>query len=136
MSSDKSDAKRPGKKQRQATPEQKVRSLSIEISSLSQKMKSVPKFSPEWTLSKVEMKLVYDELNYICEKSMRSLSVEISNLSRKMNSLPKLSPEWKLSKLMMKLIIDELEHFHAESIAIGTRACILDGENPNSLAYN
>jgi len=59
---------RLGKEQRQgpkkkATPAEKVRSLSMEISSLSQKMKSVPKFSPEWTLSKLEMKLISDELS-------------------------------------------------------------------------
>jgi len=117
-------AARPGKKERpkqkkKATREETVRSLSMEISCLSQKMKSVPKFSPEWTLSRLEMKLISDEVQHICAKSLRDLGAEISSLHHKMNTVPTFSPEWKLSKLEMKLIANELEYFQAKSTATG-----------------
>mmetsp|Transcript_16690 Transcript_16690/g.30294 ORF Transcript_16690/g.30294 Transcript_16690/m.30294 type:complete len:631 (+) Transcript_16690:1295-3187(+) len=58
------------KKKKKVTPEENMRNLSIECVSLSHRMKSLPKFSPEWTLSKLELKLISDELEYLYAESM------------------------------------------------------------------
>ena len=41
------------------------RNLSLEFLSLYQKMKRVPKYSPEWTLIKVEIRFIVEELEYL-----------------------------------------------------------------------
>ena len=43
------------------------KSLGIQFATLNKKMKSAPKFTPEWTLAKVEMKLIAEELGYLSE---------------------------------------------------------------------
>jgi len=47
-----------------------MRSLSVEISSLSHKMSTAPKLSPEWKLSKLELKLIAEELEYFHAESI------------------------------------------------------------------
>jgi len=62
--------KHSGRQKKKVTPEEEMRNLSIECVGLSKKMKSVPKFSPEWKLSKVEMKLITDELKFLYKESL------------------------------------------------------------------
>lgn len=69
-SEDKKRSVRKKKKEKKLTPEDKMRNLSTECLSLSHRLKSLPKFSPEWTLSKMEMTLITDELEYLYEESM------------------------------------------------------------------
>mmetsp|Transcript_30271 Transcript_30271/g.72029 ORF Transcript_30271/g.72029 Transcript_30271/m.72029 type:complete len:566 (-) Transcript_30271:2711-4408(-) len=49
-----------------------LRSLSQECMRLSHRMRSLPPFSPEWTLSKVEMGFVTEEMEFLYEESLRS----------------------------------------------------------------
>merc|ERR1712087_480337 len=58
------------KKPKKVTPEEKMRNLSMECISLSARMRRLRKFSPEWTLSKLEMKLISEELEYLYAESI------------------------------------------------------------------
>ena len=46
------------------------RTLKMDSINLSQRVSSLPKFSPEWTLSKMELKMVTDELEFLYNESM------------------------------------------------------------------
>lgn len=58
------------KKEKKLTPEEKMKNLSTDFINLSHRMKGMPKFSPEWTLSKMEMKLITEELEFLYAESM------------------------------------------------------------------
>ncbi|KAL7554686.1 hypothetical protein ACHAWF_018202 [Thalassiosira exigua] len=62
--------KKSRRRRKKLTPEDKMRKLSTEVLRLSNQLKSLPKFSPEWTLAKVEMKQITDELEFLYAKSM------------------------------------------------------------------
>lgn len=48
-----------------------LKDLGIECLRLSQRLNDLPKFSPEWTLSKVELKLVTEEMEYLYLESLQ-----------------------------------------------------------------
>lgn len=47
-----------------------LKELGIECLRLSKRLNQLPKFSPEWTLSKVELRLVTEEMEYLYESSL------------------------------------------------------------------
>ena len=53
------------------TPQEQIRSLSQECMRLSRRLHSLPRFSPEWTLTKVELGFVSDEMEYFYQESLR-----------------------------------------------------------------
>ncbi len=53
--------------------------LSGEFASITKKMNSLTKFSPEWTLSKVELKFVGEELEHLYAESSRNKKKESSS---------------------------------------------------------
>jgi len=64
------EKERPAEKKKEnLTSRETMRDLGIEFSSLSRRMKSLSKFSPEWRLSKLEMELISDELQYLYVES-------------------------------------------------------------------
>jgi len=64
-------ARRTKKTERKEAVEETIlRDLSVECIDLMTRMKRVPKYSPEWVLSKLEMKLVSEELRYLCAESI------------------------------------------------------------------
>ena len=48
-----------------------LKELGIECLRLSKRLNQLPKFSPEWTLSKVELKLVTEEMEYLYVESLQ-----------------------------------------------------------------
>ena len=53
------------------TPQEQIRSLSQECMRLSRRLHSLPRFSPEWTLTKVEMGFVTEEMEFFYQESLR-----------------------------------------------------------------
>ena len=47
------------------------KTLSLEFLGLLRKMHRVPKFSPEWTLSRIEMRYIVEELEYLYKTSVK-----------------------------------------------------------------
>jgi len=68
--SSRSSMRKHSRKKTEVTLEKKMRNLSIECIGLSARVKSLPKFSPEWRLSKLEMNLVSEELQHLYAESM------------------------------------------------------------------
>jgi len=62
--------KRPRRRKRKKTTEEQMRDLSVECVGLLTKMRGVPKHSPEWVLSKMEAKLISEELEHLYAKSI------------------------------------------------------------------
>jgi hypothetical protein len=48
-----------------------LKDLGSECLRLSKRLNQLPKFSPEWTLSKVELKLVTEEMEYLYVESLK-----------------------------------------------------------------
>ncbi|KAL3823349.1 hypothetical protein ACHAXA_008844, partial [Cyclostephanos tholiformis] len=69
-----------GSKKRILTPVENIKNLSAELIVLTQRMQSLPKFSPEWTLSKIEVNLVADELKYLVSEYSSSQIVRAVNV--------------------------------------------------------
>eukprot|EP00578_Thalassiosira_sp_NH16_P010241 CAMPEP_0181129510 /NCGR_PEP_ID=MMETSP1071-20121207/29358_1 /TAXON_ID=35127 /ORGANISM="Thalassiosira sp., Strain NH16" /LENGTH=189 /DNA_ID=CAMNT_0023215497 /DNA_START=364 /DNA_END=933 /DNA_ORIENTATION=+ len=65
-----SGTERKIKKEMKLAPIEKMKTLSTDFINLSHRMKSMPKFSPEWTLSKIEMKFITEELEFLYAESM------------------------------------------------------------------